>query len=402
MSALTEGFMTAPDDTIWSSGVDQGLSVMDVSALLSMILLKDTATLGQIAVGEGKPASNIEIRWLEDSLNAVEVTAAHTYASDAGDALSITVPITLAAVKQILRAGTVLNPINTDYYYQVDATPTGSDPSGTTITAYNSKGKGSSVTSTQWRVVAMPFTEGADASDDISKARILRKNYTQILERTIKITKTRRNVDMYAVRDEVKHQTKMRMFEIKRELNQSVLTGQGNATVGDSLVRTMKGVRQQIEDLGNTDTYKNAGGADFTEDTLNTLVKSMFDLGGLDETSKALLIVPSIQQEKISQFNEDIIRTKQSDKQSGAHITQIQTRLGIILDVVLDRWMPADSVSIVDASRANLRHLQGDQFFLEQLAKTGRTETWELSGQYSLELRNAGEAHSWMYGNKIT
>jgi len=40
-----------------------------------------------------------------------------------------------------------------------------------------------------------------------------------------------------------------------------------------------------------------------------------------------------------------------------------------------------------------LRALTGDSWHMEKMAKTGRSEKWQLSGQYGLELRNAAQCH---------
>jgi hypothetical protein len=63
----------------------------------------------------------------------------------------------------------------------------------------------------------------------------------------------------------------------------------------------------------------------------------------------------------------------------------------------LDRWIPSDKALIIDRSRIALCPLQGDSWHMEKMAKTGRTEKWQISGQYTIELRNAGKCHGLLY-----
>jgi len=71
--------------------------------------------------------------------------------------------------------------------------------------------------------------------------------------------------------------------------------------------------------------------------------------------------------------------------------------MGVELPIVLDRWMPLDKVLVVDRSRVALRALSGDAWHMEKMAKTGRSEKWQISGQYGLECRNPGACHGLIY-----
>jgi hypothetical protein len=67
--------------------------------------------------------------------------------------------------------------------------------------------------------------------------------------------------------------------------------------------------------------------------------------------------------------------------------------MGSELPIVMDRWMQNDKVLILDRSRVALRALQGDAWHMEKMAKTGRSEKWQLSGQYGIEVRNPDKCH---------
>jgi hypothetical protein len=52
---------------------------------------------------------------------------------------------------------------------------------------------------------------------------------------------------------------------------------------------------------------------------------------------------------------------------------------------------------VLDRSRISLRALSGDTWHMEKMAKTGRNEKWQLSGQYGLEIRNPDACHGMLY-----
>ena len=56
--------------------------------------------------------------------------------------------------------------------------------------------------------------------------------------------------------------------------------------------------------------------------------------------------------------------------------------------VVLSRWVPSDTVLLLDSSRVSVLPLSGRSFHYKPLAATGDFETGELIGEYTLELRN--------------
>jgi hypothetical protein len=59
--------------------------------------------------------------------------------------------------------------------------------------------------------------------------------------------------------------------------------------------------------------------------------------------------------------------------------------------------MPSDKLILLDRSRIALVPLQGDSWHMEKMAKTGRSEKWQISGQYTIELRNADKCHGLLY-----
>lgn len=256
--------------------------------------------------------------------------------------------------------------------------------------------------STRFFVVGQPKTDEDTYSDDISKARTRRKNYTQIFERGIQIAETREHVDLWAISDELKYQIKMRTYEVKRELNNAVINGiayaAANTASPDIGRHSMAGLIQLIRqpDLGSTNTDStttDASSGALTISRINDLCKKIYDNGGFDDGSNCCIIVGPYQARIIALLEEGRIRRSSNELIVGSYANAVKTDMGFELPVVMDRWMPSEMLVILDKSRVSLMPLQGDTWHLEKMAKTGRNQGYQLSGQYTLELRNGCECH---------
>jgi hypothetical protein len=323
--------------------------------------------------------------------------------SSASNVLYISTPAASSNVQRILRTYAIVYPETGEFRLKFGANPvTGSN----VVSAYGSTTWAAVAAGTTWYVSAMPKPDIDSASSDISLARTRRKNYTQVFERAIEITQSRKGIAVYAVPDELKHQIQLRTYEIKRELNFSVIAGYARASASntyspDSEIRTMAGLIQLIRDPNfdstNEDTTVTQVSAALTESVLNAFAEKVYNRGGLDSKSNACLIVPAYQQRVISAFEKDRVRRDPDERRAGYYITKFISDLGYEFPIIVDRWMPKDKVILLDKSRVALMPLKGDNWHTEKMAKTGRSEKWQMSGQFTLELRNPEEAHGLLY-----
>jgi len=163
----------------------------------------------------------------------------------------------------------------------------------------------------------------------------------------------------------------------------------------------MAGLIQLLRDPNldgtNEDTLVTQVSAALTETVINALAYKIYSAGGLDEKSDACIVVPPYQAQVISSFEKDRIRRDPDNRKAGYYINKFLSDLGYDFPVIVDRWMPKDKLMILDRSRVCLMPLQGDAWHTEKMAKTGRSEKWQISGQYTLELRNPEEAHGFCY-----
>lgn len=371
--------------------------VRDVSGILNAILLADKATLGQISAKT--KATNVKHEWVEDSLNPITFTASY---ATAGNTLTISAPTTTANVSKIVRQGALVFASGADFVLQFAGAPTTGANAGMTVY----KGTHAAVASTTWYVVCLPYTDEAGLSEDIARPRTLRWNSTQIFERTMQVTKTRKGAEVYAIgtgEKDFKNNIKNRTLEAKRELNTSVLNGvpyyNGSAYTAVHDRRTMAGIITLIRDpdLDRTEEdtlVVDAGDADISMSLLDSLVYKVVNAGGLDESSRPCFIMHHKQKQKLGSLLEEIRRSSDSDKAVGYVVDKVQTKLGPQIPVIWDRFMRDDQVLLLDRSRVKLCTFRGDAWNLAKVeTANSRMDSYQLSGQYTIELDNAEEAH---------
>lgn len=393
MALTTAGFMALGGINLLTLSVK--LDKIDMSQVLQEVLVADKAFLGHIKMG---PAShNIERNWIEDELNPAYIVAS----SSANNRLTITGFTVTASLVRVLRKYSIVNPAGTEIYVDIKADPTATNRA--TMAAYGNS-TWASWTTTKCYIVAKPWKDVDDASEDISQIRTKRKNWTQVFEKAIQITETREGVDMEAVASDLSLQTIRRTQEIKRDLDMSVINGVpwfSTTFQGGIELRTMAGVIKMIMDgaLSGTDqtTTITQVSAALSAGYINSLCYKIYEQGGLDETSDPIILVGPAQQRIISAMERDIRRLEQGERSVGYYRNIFLSDLGTEFPIVVDRWVPKDKLIIYDRSRGYLFPLAGDAWHLTKLAKTGRSTKYQLSGQYGLMLSHGDKAHGLLY-----
>lgn len=377
------------------------LDKVDCSQVLSAVLKADKELLGHIKMGP--PAENVEVNWMEDELVGVTFEG-HTTTSATMHVDGIG---TSASLDNMFRYKSIIKPVSGDWYFIVTTTSAASMlGGGVYATTTHSSTADVGLSTQKFIIVANPFSDLDDASNDVSAGRAKRRNFTQVFERAVQITQTRKGITMEAVLDELQTQIKYRTLEIKRELDIAVINGLASwdATYKTALTewRTMQGIINYIRDydMDNTnedDLVTNASGA-LTITNLNALIYKIWDAGGLDEISDPIIVVGGDQQRVIASWEKDLRRVEQGERQVGYYRDIFLSDMGKEFPVVLDRWMPYDKLIVLDRARVSLRPLTGDAWHMEKMAKTGRSEKWQISGQYTIEVRNADKCHGLLRG----
>jgi len=353
---------------------------LDLSNELAEIIRRDnTAFISRLGISGA--ATETLHSWMEDSLNANTATCA-----EALDASETTLDV-LAGDGAKFRVGTLFKLTNAGATEVMQVTAVSTDAL-TIVRGYGSTTgeAGTAGTADGIFIISHPQQEGQDAPADESKIRTKVSNYTQIFTKGINISYTMRAVLQAGVADEFTFQVARRMMEIMRELNSTVVNGISSASQGsDTVYRSMGGLIEfSSQTGGNTSSTSEA----LTPSVLNTMCQQIWDDGGVPN----FVLVGGTQKRKISAFDQSYRRSSYDGNVAGYVVDRFMTDLGFMLDVIVDPSVPADIAIVGDLGKIRLMPLQNDSMRAEDLAKTGRSWKSQITGQYTLEVRNAKQA----------
>lgn len=356
---------------------------LDLSEVLANILLDDTDFLSIIGVS-GQAATQTKHSWVEDALNATTVKVTNGSISAGATLIGIT-----ASQLTRITAGTLLKDQLSGKSEVVQVTAVGA-VSATIVRGFGSTSAETHAALSTWEIVANPRPQGMTGPKDISTTRGLKFNFTQIFSAGVRITGTAQAIDHAGVNSEDAYQIDLRLRELKRELDRTMIMGVRAAGDNSSTVYgTMGGVINYIDIIGATN--RNVTAETLTPSVLNTMAKQCYDAGGMPD----MILVGGTQKQKISAFDQEFRRNTLDSTRAGFTVDEFVSDLGWNLRVVVDRWVPTDVCLVLDSSKIAVMPLQTRAFFLEKLAKTADSNDWQIVGEYTMEVRNASQAHAY-------
>lgn len=371
--------LAAPTQT--ASYAQSGVYKLDVSDILSAILLDDTDFISMLGVSN-ETAKQTKHQWVEDALNA------NTIIQSGGNSFlsGTTATVVTFSASHLARitAGTLLRDVISGASEVVQVVSVGA-VSATVVRGAGSTSAVAHKVSATWRIIANARPQGMAGPKDASTTRGFKFNYTQIFSKGVKLTGTAEAIEHYGIAAEDDYQIDLRMRELKRELDQSALMGVRIGDVSSSVYTNMGGLISFSSVINTTNVNKTV--ETLTPSVLNAMAKQVFDAGGTPD----MVVMGAVQKQKFSLFDQEFRRSTLDTRRAGFTNDEFVTDLGVNLRVVVDRWCPSDVVVVFDSSRIKLMPLQGRAFFLEKLGKTGDSDDWQIVGEYTMEFRNANE-----------
>jgi hypothetical protein len=239
--------------------------------------------------------------------------------------------------------------------------------------------------------------EGSEKPDVRFTSRSRKSNYTQIFSAAVEVSGTHMAASQLGLADEMDYQKQERLRELMRDLENTVINGGqtlSNPQGGDSTRRTMRGVIQHLStNVFHTGASGFPAGTDLDEVKINYILRQIWSnsSGNVD-----LIVVGGFQKRMINGFNAEGRRYGAGDRTFSDMISVYESDFGVCR-IVTSRWVPQDSVLLLDSSRISVLPLAGRNFYFKPLASGGDYECGELIGEYTLELRNEA-AHGLIRG----
>jgi hypothetical protein len=354
----------------------------DVSDLISISSPHETPLLD--ALGDPMRFARSTVHeWLEDEL--IPNTSTINQATFSPNALTATT-FGVAHVARFV-VGDIIAVDGSAERMIVTAVTTGSGTI-TVVRGYGGTSPAALVDGALLNIFGNAALEGADAAAPRFTSRSRKINWTQIFSATVEVSGSELAVSSIAVADELEYQKHLRLKELLRSLESTVINGLGAAASAEgsaTVRRTLRGIRAHLS--SNVFVPGQGGfpaGTTLSEEQLNQALRSIW------QNSSArvdLIVVGGLQKRAINGF---VASNRRFTPQSDAYrdlVSTYESDFGVCR-VVLARAVPRGTVLLLDSSRIEVLPLSGRSFHYKPLARTGDRESGQLIGEYTLELRN--------------
>lgn len=242
--------------------------------------------------------------------------------------------------------------------------------------------------------------EGDDAPTAEGRSRFSVSNVLEIHQEQVSVTYTKqaavRQVSTGAaasvqlgnqpVQSEMAFQLQAELKQIARDVEQSFVSGTYNLPTDATTARKTRGLLAAI-----TTNATAAAAAALSEAMVLDLMQSVWENGGIQESETRTLMANAFQKRALTKL---FITSKgfveQTRNVGGVNLQTIETDFGRV-NIMLNRYMPADSLAVVsleDCAPAFLDIPGKGHFFAEPLAKTGSADKVQLYGEIGLAYGN--------------
>jgi hypothetical protein len=225
-----------------------------------------------------------------------------------------------------------------------------------------------------------------DADDSPSTDISTGYNYTQILQRTIHVGRSKEKFAAYGVASWEDYLIDKNMKTLMMDLARLPYYGERYAGSA-SVARTAGGLGTFITDNVTYATSTAATGGTalaLTRDHIDDTLTNIHADGG----DPKLILTVAHAQRKINDMYEGFVSTERSEQLGGVLIKKLMNPItGGQLDVVVDRNCVSNELWILETSM--IAYYPVDPFFFESLAKTGDAQKGEIVGEYGFIVANA-------------
>lgn len=369
-------------------------NIRDVSDYLDEWAHKDTPVLNRVAWGPESGGTIIE--WLTEHQGFGYVRTSGAIASGTSAILITTsdTGLTTAEVAKQIQVGTVLyakTAGSTEYAFLVVTTVnTGAGSLGISELATVSGGIAASA---KLYIVGHFVNEGSEPFGDTSRKRALLSNKMAIHRKDIEITGSQMSTDMYAVANELAHQTRLRTQEMQFERERAMLLSYGQARSTGNAIGLFNGVFGYLIAYTAQAWVDNAT-TTLTEDTFNTVLAECWDNGGTPN----VVIGDHNQIRKFTKWNKDRVRTEVDTHLGGHYVARYLTEVGEEVELLAMKKWPTHLLFILDLSKIKLRAKKGRKLIRQELGLAGDYRRWQIISEYSMEMRG----YDWGYHGMFT
>jgi hypothetical protein len=368
----------------YAAGADLPELMEDVADLVSVVSPYETPLLDALGDATRSAFSTIH-EWVEDELlpngDAVNQT---TFSPDATNATSITV---FNGTR--FRAGDIVRPLGSRELLSVTST------AGNVLSVvrrYGGSPASALANNQKLTVISSPAGEGDDKPDTRWTNRVRKRNYTQIFTSTVEVSGSMQATRAYGVPDEAEFQKQQRLRELLRDLENTIINGiapsanqQGSASQKRSMNGLLATIATNVMVPGANGIPAGSGsGSDLNEAVLNGALRQIWESAS---SSVDLIVCGAPMKRRINAFASASRRTAMREDLYSDTVNIYESDFGLCR-VLMSRYVPSDTVLLLDSSRVEVLPLQGRSFGYRKLAVTGDRDAGQLIGENTQECRN--------------
>lgn len=334
------------------------------------------------------PAKNTKHEWLEDVVAQAQWNISSNYTvADGAIELTSNVGVKVGDILEFELSTGKIGTLN----FKVTAV----NVNGTTIsgTVYGGSTDQNMLATTQVYLLARPKNEGTSADPDNGYEPSVQYNYTQIFDRTAKVSKTSVEIDKYGIGGAVNYQVERQLKDIAYEMNRTMLRAP-RVQRASSEAGTMWGIMWFLKQgSGNVLDAANAA-------ITMSMINDLFEIIGSNGSEETVVILCNpVQARKISAMNQSGNNpvVNREDKTTGSYVTTFVSDQGNVATIVADRNFAKDELALLDMTRVLVVPLKNRQFTDENAAAPGDDfVARRVLGEYTLEVKDASVAHGYI------
>jgi len=209
------------------------------------------------------------------------------------------------------------------------------------------------------------------------------QNYTQVFAESVEVFGLPSSATNDEVDNELSYHQQCKIRQILRELEGCVINGESpDPDAGGLIRRTMRGIIPTIKTnrfLPGVDGFPE--GNELTKEHINTAIRLILE----SSHRRVDTIVVNVFQKK--KINSMLFPHQCSGNDPDNYICVWRTESDPVR-VMVNRWIPSDTVLLIDSTLISVPPLSGRFFQYKQLERDGNNIKGEIVGEYTLDMRN--------------
>jgi hypothetical protein len=248
--------------------------------------------------------------------------------------------------------------------------------------------------------------EGADATYDTPTATTRLGNYMQISQKDAAVSGTLDAVDKAGRDRETAYQKVLKGLELRRDIEKYLHSDTARSGSDPRKAGSLSAWITNVDDATGTSAATGDGtdvpdmsgtNRAMTLAQIDTAMQAAYEDGGQPN----MLVVSPAKKAEFSDLNGGSVATNQINytaPREAAIVGSVSLYLSDFgqLDVVIDRFASSDRVYLLDSDYASICTLPGRNFAVQELAKTGDAEKFQIVTEWTLKV-SAPKAHGAVY-----